>query len=138
MGGGRGCSPTFWVGVCCTVLKTLTLFQSKMYDFAYLFSDLTPNIYTTFQTFQTKKAKTIPYFRLKRLENHTPKCGTYLYSSYIGVPRPPPGGFGLPPHLFHVQNETNTNKSCIDLFLWFFVCSFSQSCSSSRSLCFDL
>ena len=36
--------------------------------------------------FQTKKAKTIPYLRLKQLENHTLKCGTYLYSLYIGVP----------------------------------------------------
>ena len=40
--------------------------------------------------FQTKKAKAIPYFRLKQLENHTLKCGTYPYSLYIGVP-PPPG-----------------------------------------------
>ena len=39
--------------------------------------------------FQTKKAKTIPYFRLKQLENHTLKCGTYPYSLYIGVPPPP-------------------------------------------------
>ena len=36
-----GYSPTFWVGVCRTVLKTLTLFQTKMYDF----SDLTPKTY---------------------------------------------------------------------------------------------
>ena len=36
--------------------------------------------------FQTKKAKTIPYFRLKQLENHTLKCGTYPYSLYMGVP----------------------------------------------------
>ena len=35
---------TFWVGVCRTVLKTLTLFQTKMYDFSYPFSDLTPKI----------------------------------------------------------------------------------------------
>ena len=46
--------------------------------------------------FQTKKAKTIPYFRLKQLENHTLKCGTYPYSSYIGVPHsPPPWGEAL-------------------------------------------
>ena len=48
------------------VLKTLTLFQTKIYDFSYPFSDLTPKIYTPFQTCQIKKAKTIPYFRLKR------------------------------------------------------------------------
>ena len=61
----------------------------------FLFSSLfllhlTPKIYTPFQTFQTKKAKTIPYFRLKRLQNHTLKCGTYLYSSYMGVTPPHP------------------------------------------------
>ena len=27
--------------------------------------------------FQTKKAKAIPYFRLKQLEKYTLKCGTY-------------------------------------------------------------
>ena len=76
------------------VLKTLTLYQTKIYDFSYPFSDLTPKICTPFQTvpcqnrtlFQTKKAKTIPYFRLKQLENHTLKCGTCPYSLYIGVP----------------------------------------------------
>ena len=30
--------------------------------------------------------KIIPYSRLKQLENHTLKCGTYPYSLYIGVP----------------------------------------------------
>ena len=42
--------PKFWVGVCRTVLKTLTLFQTKIYDFSYHFSDLTPKICTPFQT----------------------------------------------------------------------------------------
>ena len=36
--------PKVWVGVCHTVLKTLTLFQTKIYDFSYPFSDLTPKI----------------------------------------------------------------------------------------------
>ena len=36
--------------------------------------------------FQTKKAQTMPYLRLKQLENQTLKCGTYPYSIYIGVP----------------------------------------------------
>ena len=27
-------SPKLWVGVCRTVLKTLTLFQTKIYDFS--------------------------------------------------------------------------------------------------------
>ena len=39
-----GYSPKFWVGVGHTVLKTLTLFQIKIYDFSYPFSDLTPKI----------------------------------------------------------------------------------------------
>ena len=42
--------PKVWVGVCRTVLKTLTLFQTKIYDFSYPFSDLTPKICTPFQT----------------------------------------------------------------------------------------
>ena len=41
--------------------------------------------------FQIKKAKTIPYFRLKQLENHALKCGTYPYSLYIGVTPHPSG-----------------------------------------------
>ena len=49
-GSRGGYSPIFWVGVCRTVLKTLTLFQSKMYDFSYPFSDLTPKIYASFET----------------------------------------------------------------------------------------
>ena len=38
-----------WVGVCGTLLKTLTLFQTKICDFPYPISDLTQNL--------------IPYFR---------------------------------------------------------------------------
>ena len=59
-GGGGGYSPNFWVGVCRTVLKTLTLFQTKIYDFSYHFSDLTPKIYTPFQTFRLKNPKPYP------------------------------------------------------------------------------
>ena len=43
-------SPKFWVGVCRMVLKTLTPFHTKIYDFSYPFSDLTPKICTPFQT----------------------------------------------------------------------------------------
>ena len=32
-------SPNFWVGVCRTVLKSLTLFQTKIYYFPEPFSD---------------------------------------------------------------------------------------------------
>ena len=35
-----------------------------------------------------KKGKNNPYLRLKQLENHTLKYGTYPYSLYIGVPSP--------------------------------------------------
>ena len=64
-----------------------------MYEFSYPFSDLTPKFYTPFQTFQTKKAKTIPYFRLKRLENHTLKCDTYIYRVIYGSTPLPLRGF---------------------------------------------
>ena len=39
--------------------------------------------------------KTIPDLRPKRLKNRTLWGGTYLYSSYKGVPPPPPPGRGL-------------------------------------------
>ena len=45
--------------------------------------DQTDGIYTLFQT---KMAKSIPYFRLEMLENGTLWGGTYLYGSYMGVP----------------------------------------------------
>ena len=43
-------SQYFWVGVCRPVLKTLTLFQTKKYDFPYPISDPTLKMYTLFQT----------------------------------------------------------------------------------------
>ena len=49
--------------------------------------DQTDGIYTLFQT---KMAKSIPYFRLEMLENGTLWGGTYLYGSYMGVAPPPP------------------------------------------------
>ena len=48
--------------------------------------DQTDGIYTLFQT---KMAKSIPYFRLEMLENDTLWGGTYLYGLYMGVPPPP-------------------------------------------------
>ena len=39
---GRRVLPEFWMGVCRTVIKTLTPFQTEIYDFPYPFSDLTP------------------------------------------------------------------------------------------------
>ena len=38
--GRGGYSPNLWVRVCHTVLKTLTLFQTKIYYFSDPFSDL--------------------------------------------------------------------------------------------------
>ena len=61
---------SFWVGVCARFSKPWPYFRPKRMIF-----------HTPLQTWRTKKAKIIPYFRLKRLENHTLKCGTYLYSS---------------------------------------------------------
>ena len=78
-----GYSQEFWVRVCRTVLKTLTLFQTKLHDFSDPFSDLTPetdlvsvctmhlNVKITreinehvpcqkYPLFQTKKAKPYP------------------------------------------------------------------------------
>ena len=57
-------------------------------------ADQTDGIYTLFQT---KMAKSIPYFRLEMLENDTLWSGTYLYGLYMVVPPPPPppGGFHL-------------------------------------------
>ena len=57
-------------------------------------SDQTDGIYTLFQT---KMAKSVPYFRLEMLENDTLWGGTYLYGLYMGVPPlPPPPGNNLP------------------------------------------
>ena len=47
--------------------------------------DQTDRIYTLFQT---KMAKSIPYFRLEMLENDTLWGGTYPYGLYMGVPPP--------------------------------------------------
>ena len=43
--------------------------------------------------FQTKMAKSVPYFRLEMLENDTLWGSTYLYGLYMGEPppAPPPG-----------------------------------------------
>ena len=49
--------------------------------------DQTDGIYTPFET---KMAKSIPYFRLEMLENDTLWGGTYLFGLYMGVPPPPP------------------------------------------------
>ena len=145
-GGGGGVLIIFLGGVCRPVQKTLTLFQTKKYDFPYPISDLTLKMYILFQTlwcvtisvtlnrftaygtswrpkrcswffefainvhgntrysksgipdqtdgiytlFQTKMAKSIPYFRLEMLENDTLWGGTYLYGLYMGVTPPPP------------------------------------------------
>ena len=40
--------------------------------------------------FQTKMAKSIPYFRLEMLQNDTLWGGTYLYGLYMGLHPPPP------------------------------------------------
>ena len=52
-GGGGGFQKN-WGGMCGTLPKTLTLFQSKICDFPYPISDLIKNL--------------IPYFRPEALE----------------------------------------------------------------------
>ena len=41
--GGLGYSQKNWVGVCVPLLKTLTLFMTKIFDFSYSTNDLTKN-----------------------------------------------------------------------------------------------
>ena len=48
----------------------------------------------TIPNFRPKCSKSIPVFRPKRLKNHTLWGDTYLYTSYRGVPLPPPGERG--------------------------------------------
>ena len=80
--------------------------------------------------FQTKKVKTIPYFRLKQLENHTLKYGTYPYGLYIGVPPPPLPGTPMysifSSFFFPIMKLGLTDK--------FFPCSNLFPCASVLSL----
>ena len=75
--------------------------------------DQTDGIYTLFQT---KRAKSITYFRLGMLENYTLWGGTYLYGLYMGVYPPPPPG----PQSGVSLNQWNTGKICIwsDVLHW--------------------
>ena len=71
--------------------------------------DQTDGIYTLFQT---KMAKSIPYFRLENLENVTLWGGTYLYGLHMGVPPPPPprGLISLPRLIYEEYNITQYGK----------------------------
>ena len=71
------------MGVCHTVQN-----PNPISDRNILFFNLQTQKICNHTLFQTKKAKTIPYFRLKQLEYHTLKCSTYPHSLYIGVPPP--------------------------------------------------
>ena len=96
----RGGTRYFW-WMCGSVLQSLTLFQTKIWNFlvpflrprlknSYPFSDLVSRIHTRFQTFTPIWLKSIPYFRPKRLNlSHTLWWRAYLYS-YSGVHPPPP------------------------------------------------
>ena len=60
------------LGVCGTLPETLTLFQTKFWDFAYPISDLIKNL--------------IPYFRPEALEPDVwPECMTSCYGMYTVV-----------------------------------------------------
>ena len=81
----RGYFQKNWMGVCCTLQETLTLFQTKICDFPYPISDLIKNLIPYFipealepgawqnGRIQTKPAKKPYLWR-----------GTYLYSLYKG------------------------------------------------------
>ena len=73
--------------------------------------DQTDGIYTLFQT---KMAKSIPYFRLEMLENGTLWGGTYLYGSYMGVPPP---GKNLAYNTMRLRACKTKRPNYINLFL---------------------
>ena len=56
--------------------------------------------------FKTRVHKPYPYFRSKRLKNHTFLRRTYLYSLYKGVPPPP----GRKQFLIHETATVSTGK----------------------------
>ena len=69
---GGGYFQKNWVGVCCTLPETLTLFQTKICDFPYPISDLIKNL--------------IPYFRPEALEPSAwPERVTSCYGTYTVV-----------------------------------------------------
>ena len=84
--------------------------------------DQTDGIYTLFQT---KMAKSIPYFTLEMLENDTLWGGTYPYGLYMGVPPPSPRGLvPVTPMLLSLQQAQyllsawlKMKHSCLFLFL---------------------
>ena len=68
----RGYFQKNWMGVCCTLQETLTLFQTKICDFPYPISDLIKNL--------------IPYFRPEALEPGAwPERVTSCYGTYTVV-----------------------------------------------------
>ena len=68
----RGYFQKNWVGVCGTLPETLTLFETKIWDFPYRISDLIKNL--------------IPYFRPEALEPDVwPECVTSCYSMHTVV-----------------------------------------------------
>ena len=68
----RGYFQKNWVGVCGTLPETLTLFETKIWDFPYRISDLIKNL--------------IPYFRPEALEPDLwPECVTSCYGMHTVV-----------------------------------------------------
>ena len=98
-----------WVGVCCTLQETLTLFQTKICDFPYPISDLIKNLIPYFipealepgawqnGRIQTKPAKKPYLWR-----------GTYLYSLYKGLL---PGAKNALQITSLAANASKTNKN---------------------------
>ena len=98
--------PYFGVGVCRPVLKTLILFQTRIYGFPYPISDpvmcgnfgssqldlrRTGNMLLLKMVSQIKQTEYTPYFRLEMLESDTLWGGRYLYGLHIGVAPHPQG-----------------------------------------------
>ena len=94
-GGGGGTPQNFGWGCTARFSKPWPYFRPKYMIFHTPFqtwprkSEINEHVPCQNHTlFQSKKAKTISYFRIKQLENHTLKCGIYQCSLYIGVPPP--------------------------------------------------
>ena len=83
-------SGKFFVWVCCLVLQTLTLFQTKKCILPHPFSDLASKIRTPFQTWRWQNLYTFS-------DQNGTKTHTYNYGLHKGIPplNPPPPPLGL-------------------------------------------
>ena len=114
------CSSAFLVRVCSSVLQTLILFQTNIYNFLVPISDLVFRIHRpasvkslpVFQTFISKWLKSIVYYKPKMLRHDILYIfGTaHTYMAYMGeyISSPPPyprGGGGNSIAFSHEKQE---------------------------------